>query len=87
MSAGSVSEIAGLADSQPQMSSETRPSAVREARKALDLRLIDVAETAGMSVSHISMIEHGYTPARASREKLSKALGVEPGQLWPEEYS
>ena len=68
------------------MSSETRPSPVKEARTALGLRLIDVAEQAGMSVSHISMIEHGYTPAKASREKLAKALGVEPTQLWPEEY-
>lgn len=66
------------------MSSETPRSPVREARQALDLRLIDVADIAGMSVSHISMIEHGYTPAKASREKLARALKKKPEALWPE---
>ena len=68
------------------MSSETRPSPVKEARKELGLRLIDVADKARMSVSHISMIEHGYTPAKASREKLARALDGEPADFWPEEY-
>ena len=46
--------------------------------------MVDVADQAGISVSLISMIEHGYVPAKASREKLATALGVEPGVFWPE---
>jgi transcriptional regulator with XRE-family HTH domain len=66
------------------MSSETRSSPVKEARTALGLRLIDVADQAGMSVSLISMIEHGYVPAKPRREQLSEVLGQAPEVLWPE---
>jgi transcriptional regulator with XRE-family HTH domain len=69
------------------MTSETRSSPVRDARKALDLRLVDVAEKAGIATSLISMIEHGYVPSAKTREKLAKALNCEPDTLWPEEVT
>lgn len=66
------------------MSSETRSSPVKREREAQGLRLVDLADRAQMSISHISMIEHGYVPAKATREKLAKALDAKPEELWPE---
>ena len=66
------------------MSSETRSSPVKEARTALGLRLKDVADQTGMSMSLISMIEHGYIPQEPRRKQLAGVLGKTPETLWPE---
>lgn len=65
--------------------SETRPlTPAKQARKALDLRLCDVAERAGCSIGLVSMVESGYIPPAATRGRIAKALGQGTEKLWPE---
>lgn len=70
------------------MGSETRPlSTCKRTRLDLELRLVDVAERAGVSVGYLSMCESGYIPKAAVRERIAKALGCEAAGIWPELYA
>jgi transcriptional regulator with XRE-family HTH domain len=64
------------------VSSETSP--LRAARQARELRLRDVAERAGCSVSLVSMVENGYRPSLNVRERIAVAVGASAGSFWPE---
>ncbi len=67
-------------------SSETNgrpPSPVRDARRALGLRLADVAAEAEIAISYLSMVENGYVPNPAVRARIASALGAPAGELWP----
>jgi transcriptional regulator with XRE-family HTH domain len=70
------SETAPARDGRP-------PSPVRNARKALGLRLIDVAGEADIAVGYMSMIENGYVPAEPLRRRIAAVLGTKPAKLWP----
>lgn len=60
------------------------PSPVRDARKALKLRQVDVAEAIGVATSYVCMIESGYVPKLEIRVALAQVLRRTPQQLWSE---
>lgn len=62
------------------MSSET--GSFRDARKAQNLRLKDVADRAGMSTGMVSMIENGLKPSRTTAKRMAEAIGRDPGEFW-----
>lgn len=57
--------------------------ALKQARKALNLRLVDVAAKAGCAVSLVSMAEHGYRPGPRSQSAIAAAVGASSGSFWP----
>jgi transcriptional regulator with XRE-family HTH domain len=78
--------------------SRSRPRATRppHARLGMELKIarqlarvtqLQLAELAGVDDSTISLIENGqrdiYAMSYASVVRLARALGVEPGDLWP----
>lgn len=65
--------------------SETQPrteSPLKQARKALGLRLVDVAAKAHCSVSLVSMMESGYVPALDKCERVAVAVGGSLGSFF-----
>lgn len=58
---------------------------VRVARLKLGLRLVDVATLAECSAPLISMVESGYTPKPATRDRIARALKTDVATLWPAE--
>lgn len=65
------------------MAPASPPSSLKQQRRAQGLRLADVAQDAGCSISLVSMVESGYmagTPARAS---IAAAVGASLGSFWP----
>jgi len=61
---------------------------LRKRREELELRLVDVAERAGVSTPLISMIEGGYTPGkRSTLERVAAAVESTVKDIWPEETS
>jgi transcriptional regulator with XRE-family HTH domain len=66
------------------MPRSSRPaSPLKQARTDLDLRLVDVAEKAGCSVSLVSMTESGYVPPLDTRARIACAVGASAGSFWP----
>jgi transcriptional regulator with XRE-family HTH domain len=59
------------------------PHPLRDARQEQGLRLKDVADTAGVSISLVSTMEAGYLPPLHTREKVARALGASSGSFWP----
>jgi hypothetical protein len=55
-----------------------------EARKTHDppLRLIDVAQAAGVSVSLVCMVEKGYPSTERTRTAIAQAVGASYGHFW-----
>ncbi len=49
------------------------------------LRLVDVAEKAGVSVSLVCMVEKGYECSEAKRTAIALAVGASYGSFWPSE--
>jgi transcriptional regulator with XRE-family HTH domain len=62
--------------------SETAVHPAKAMRQVLGLRLVDVAEKAGISVSYLSMIEHGLVPPEATRERIVTALDAADEELF-----
>lgn len=60
--------------------SETSP--LRAKREAEGLRLVDVAERAGISVGYLSMIERGLVCPTPVQERLAVALECTPAQVF-----
>lgn len=60
---------------------------LKTVRKQLGLRLVDVAERAGVAVSLVSMAEHGYRPGPKSQKAIAHAVGASTGSFWPQEAS
>lgn len=62
---------------------------LRKRRDELELRLVDVAERAGVSIGLLSMLEGGYTPNRnsATLERVAAAVASSVERLWPEQGS
>jgi hypothetical protein len=60
------------------------PENLRETRLSHNppLRLIDVAEKAGVSVSLVSMVESGYLCGEAKRSAIACAVGASLGSFW-----
>lgn len=60
------------------------PPTLKEARLSHDppLRLIDVANAAGVSVSLVSMVESGYYCTAAKRAAIAAAVGASLGSFW-----
>jgi len=54
----------------------------RDIRKAQGLRLVDVAERAGMSAGMVSMVENGLRPSPRTGAKLAGVLGRVPQDFW-----
>ena len=61
------------------------PDSLRAARLSKDppLRLIDVASTAGVSVSLVSQVERGGPCSEAAKAALAAAVGASYGSFWP----
>lgn len=57
--------------------------ALKQARKALNLRLVDVAAKAGCAVSLVSMAEHGYRPGPNAQNAIAAAVNASSGSFWP----
>lgn len=58
---------------------------LRKRRRELDLRLIDVAQRAGVSTPLISMMEGGYEPSkRATLERVARAVESTVHDIWPQ---
>jgi transcriptional regulator with XRE-family HTH domain len=64
-------------------SSETPVSPIKAARDARGERQCDVASAAGISVSYLSMIEHGLVPPLDTRVRIAAALEQPETELWP----
>lgn len=65
------------------MSSETRPlTRCKQRRLDRGLRLVDVSERAGISVSYVSMIESGYIPKQEIQIAVAQALETTSEDLW-----
>ncbi|HEY0391040.1 MAG TPA: helix-turn-helix transcriptional regulator [Solirubrobacterales bacterium] len=64
-------------------SSETPVHPVKAARQSRGERLVDVAGNARISVSYLSMIEHGLVPPPHRQAALAKALEQPEAELWP----
>jgi transcriptional regulator with XRE-family HTH domain len=63
-------------------------SRVRRLREAQGLSLRALARSSGMTPTGVSLVEQGKsTPTSTTIEKLSRALGVEPGVLFGEPIS
>jgi transcriptional regulator with XRE-family HTH domain len=60
-----------------------RDHPVKAARANRGERLVDVATAAGISVSYLSMIEHGYVPNLGIRTRVAAALERPETELWP----
>lgn len=57
---------------------------IRAMRRALNLTLHDLAQAASLSVGFLSLVERGQKrPSLEALQRLSKALGVEVGWLFP----
>lgn len=56
---------------------------LKEVRLQQGLRLIDVANRAGCSVSAVSMIESGWKPTVQLRTAVAHAVGASLGSFWP----
>lgn len=70
----------------PPRDPAARPrSPLKQARHDQDLRLVDVAEKAGCSVSLVSMTESGYVPPLETRARIAGAVGASAGSFWPPE--
>jgi hypothetical protein len=46
------------------------------------LRLVDVARSAGCSISLVSMTESGYRPSEHVRAAMAAAVGASLGSFW-----
>lgn len=59
-------------------------ASLKDARLSHDppLRLVDVAERAGCSVSLVSMVESGYVCGEGARAAIAAAVGASYGQFW-----
>jgi hypothetical protein len=59
-------------------------NALKQARLAHDppLRLVDVAQKAGVSVSLVSMVESGYVCGQEKRAAIAQAVGASYGSFW-----
>lgn len=57
---------------------------LKDARLTHDppLRLVDVAQAAGVSVSLVSMIESGYQSTPRARARIAEAVGASLGSFW-----
>lgn len=55
---------------------------LRERRKALGFSQQRLAEEAGLSISSVFNIEHGYTPNSDTASQLAQALDCRPDDLW-----
>lgn len=58
-------------------------SPLRAERHAQGLRLKDVADEAGVSISLVSTVEAGYVPPLRTQQRLAGALGASSGSFWP----
>jgi len=60
---------------------------VREVRKKLKLRLIDLAKKADVSMTWLWYVENGYDKrvSKEMKERLVEALECEYGTLFPDE--
>lgn len=57
---------------------------IRAMRRALNMTLSDLAEVSNLSVSFLSLVERGRKqPSLDALQRISKALGVEVGWLFP----
>lgn len=66
------------------MSDQRRPpTPLRNARTEQGLRLKDVADEAGVSISLVSTMEAGYVPPLGTQERVARALGASSGSFWP----
>jgi transcriptional regulator with XRE-family HTH domain len=74
------------------MSPDPAISLVRLAREKMRTpdgkpwRLEELAAATGRASGMLSMIEHGYLPKAATRQKIADALLTTPQELWPDEY-
>ena len=58
-------------------------SALRDARLAKDLRLVDVSSEAGLTAGHLSLIDRGKaTPSVGALNRICQVLGLRMGQLF-----
>lgn len=58
---------------------------LRKQREKLGLRLVDVAQRAGVSTPLISMIEGGYTPTKLKTlTNVAAAVELRVEDIWPE---
>jgi transcriptional regulator with XRE-family HTH domain len=58
-------------------------SRVRELREEQGLTITDLANRAGLTRNAVSRIELGHrTPGVATADKIARALGVGPGELF-----
>lgn len=59
-------------------------ASLRDARLSHDppLRLVDVAERAGLSVSLVSMVERGGPCSDGAKTALALAVGASYGSFW-----
>jgi transcriptional regulator with XRE-family HTH domain len=59
---------------------------LRQVRFFRGLRQIQLATISGVGQHRISAIENGYIePRQSEKEKLAKSLGMEIGELFPED--
>lgn len=58
---------------------------LREKRRRLGLRLVQVAEACGVSVPALSQIERGSDPLLTSARRIASFFGVPVEELWPAE--
>lgn len=63
------------------------PNRLRENRISKGLNQVELAAKASVSVSLISQLENGRRISRRKKIKVASALGLEVGQVFPEEAS
>lgn len=56
---------------------------LKDTRLEQGLRLKDVAQKAGCSISAVSMIESGWQPSLELRTAVAHAVGASVGSFWP----
>lgn len=63
-----------MATKKPTQKPRTATGGIRERRRALGMRLVDLAIAAGISTTYLELLENGYTPKRG--EGLPRVLAA-----------
>jgi transcriptional regulator with XRE-family HTH domain len=66
------------------MADALKPSALREWRVCHDLKLPEVSDLTGYSVSYLSLVERGMrVPPPATKVRIARGLGAKVRDLFP----
>lgn len=57
-------------------------SPLRAMRLEQGMRLKDVADRAGVSISTVSTVESGYVPPLGTQQSIARAVGASVGSFW-----